>query len=481
MKKFMVFILMAGILFACSPTSLSADFNGEYIYVAIDAAGQPTGTLIVANIQGEEITQVQLPKIAGRYWINLYPTRASGIVIALRHSIDTFLDETYWINIGSGEVKLLDFEGNTYSLGELIGSTRRRFAVFNHTLTGLGDQRLKLIDLQTGALTDLNDINEAFLETRHGTFSPDESHLVLNEKGSLWLIPSEDPNAHQEIGDSYGGVFFSSDGKKICYCSKEEGIYAVNIYLLAENSSETFLSSSEFITVEGFVPNNNDQVFVSSKESLSLLNINSGEEIELLQDFGIFSLVPSASENELLVHVDHMFTENAARGYSTYLMELDTFDIELLDKLNGLSLYDREVAPPAACVYFVDDLFSATQVKSFSFETRKIQDILNLNEELTHFSIQTFSSENAKSAFIWGLSQYALNAWGVNCEKDLLIDLEAEKVGWTSIGQVSPDNAWEIYDMRDPDTELQMITLLNMITGEKTLMAPGMSPVWLVE
>ena len=480
MKRTIILIILLILLQACSPKGSSFDSDDQFIYSEVYQDGQATGTLIVANMKGEALKQITLPAAEDKQIISLNPSRAEGIVLVSRIQWDGLTNDMdmYWINALTGEINPLDFQGYQYYPTTRFKTYKHRFEILEH-IAGMADLRYQLVDLETGETTDLSSINESFTGMLAGEFSPNESNLLLHGKSSIWLVPTDAPQDFQQISNTYiFSAYFSSTGEEVFFTVKEGDEFSIYIYSITEQNSLLAITYPERVSVLGVLPDQNDLIFVSKKESLSLLNISNGEEQELLPA-RVTNVVVSSSGKKVLAH-DFL-------GRNSYLINLDTLEIDQpswLEDLRMISSMDLEISD--WIIFVKDDPQNLiTQVKALHIETGSVQDLIESEPGLDNLLLQRLPTEGTSSMLLSGLAEHRMVAWGINYEKGLVVQLDGGDDPFSnafSLGGISTSGDYGIYSViKREELPIPMVMIMNMNTGEIIPITTGRTPVWLVK
>jgi len=479
MKKLLILILLAVILSGCGGVPSGGGSDAKLIYAAIDDEGFNTGTLVVTDTNGKKMGEINLPEHQGRAYVRFIPTRSPGIVIAIQDSPDADR-QTYWVNTGTGEVKLLDL-ADYPGVNSFFKSYSARFMVLEMGNPVEGIQA-RLIDLQTGALTNINVLFEGTEIRNGGIFSPDESHLLIRTDSGLWILPTVDPNALQLIADQGGLFYFSANGERVIYSPREDGVSYIKTYSIASKTSEIVYESPDNLLLSGIAPRNSDEIFVSKKGSINLLNIQTGEVKVIFEkpDFVPDKFIISSSgENVLAVNTFD-------KEY--FLVDLDTLEAQSLEDLNGLEFWlytlNLSAGTSQGWAYFVDGSVDTKVMKAVDFRNGKIIDTMSLKDDepfRPFVFVTNFPSEDSTSFLVSGFNNKSeMVAWAINSDAELTVPLQGPEKAMFGLGGISQDGRWGVYSVNGSKDD-KSVVVIDMKTGKTRTIAPGTSPVWLVD
>ena len=273
-------------------------------------------------------------------------------------------------------------------------------------------------------------------------------------------------------------AYFSSTGEEVFFTVKEGDEFSIYIYSITEQNSLLAITYPERVSVLGVLPDQNDLIFVSKKESLSLLNISNGEEQELLPA-RVTNVVVSSSGKKVLAH-DFL-------GRNSYLINLDTLEIDQpswLEDLRMISSMDLEISD--WIIFVKDDPQNLiTQVKALHIETGSVQDLIESEPGLDNLLLQRLPTEGTSSMLLSGLAEHRMVAWGINYEKGLVVQLDGGDDPFSnafSLGGISTSGDYGIYSViKREELPIPMVMIMNMNTGEIIPITTGRTPVWLVK
>lgn len=480
LKKLLILILLAVVLSGCGSTPSGGGMNEKLIYAAIDDEGWNTGTLVITDVNGRKMGEINLVEPEGRVYINLVPTRAPGIVLALQNSPD--MDpQSFWVNTLTGEVKRLDLP-DLPRVNSFFKSYSARFFVLEmgNPVEGIQAQ---LIDLQTGSLVDLKLLLKGDEKIRGGYFSTDESFLLISTDKSLWLLPTGDPDSLHLITENLNQFMFGPGGDQVIYSERIDDTTTIKTYTMSTKGTKNIYDTTYRLLMPGITTQNSDEIIVVQKGSVNTLNIQTGEFQTVFEkeDFVADRILKSVSEKSILA------LNTFDREY--FLINLDTLDSQSLDELVGLEFWSKNLNLSVGSVqdwtYFVDSFVNpGTKVmKAINLDTGKVIDSLALkgDVEINNWVFATnFPSEGSAAFLVNGMTNNnEMSAWAINSDAELTVPLQGPDRAMFSLGGISQDGRWGVYSVNGAKDD-KSVVLIDKKTGKTREIAPGTSPVWLV-
>lgn len=429
-----------------------------------DEPGAFEERLLILDSTGKEIQRIRLP--SEPVFPGPFSTRFGN-----RALVRTADDGWVLIDTAGGRAEELDIPPEVAAnlipnTGGFALSGGTRFMILSRPQ---GDA-VYLVDLVDGAVTDLLGIDDEMRFSFSGQLSPDEAYLVLFAADGLWLVPTDDPDDAERLGDGQttGSFSFSSDGKQIAYIQRDARKFQVVVEQVDGKDSDV-VEDGDWIEAACFVPGQ-QQLLLVREEEVSLLSLRDGREQELLEFEGRAVTRPWFSPSGRRVLFGHAGDENL-----WHLLDLKEGTQQELGRLDGYS--PTFVSPEHRWLFFRDSPAIAADISfaALDLETGDVQRIRGLDDETTIVSVTSHSADGER-ALLMGQTDEGSQAWLLDAregEARLLVS------GLLTGGSLSADGSLFVFSSREDREDIESeLMLLQMAKGEVRSLGAGIRPVW---
>jgi hypothetical protein len=291
-------------------------------------------------------------------------------------------------------------------------------------------------------------------------------------------LPTADPGKIRRIGGQdpvAGFVNFSADSSQIVYTIRVDNKFVTVVEAVDGSELERVLTSADLSLALGFVPGKNDEVIISREGETIRLDLESGQEQQVLAEW-TDAMASSPNEQETLLWT---------RDRIYYWIDLPNDQAETLDKISGYYLVTARENPNARWLYFIDSpaIGEGRHVMVLDWETGKVRELLALTEPFGLFGRpRNLSSLDGQLALAvaWAQDSQVTQLWLLNAQtgEARLVAENSESRGVN--GAISPDNNWIAVSTlnRDGDVWHYELVLTPAAGGEPKALGAGYSPIW---